>query len=133
MAEDHPDMWQKIIHLEKYIFQQAAMKISTPFQTKPSHILKIAIKNFQVFGSITFSFRGARSALPTVFVGERGSKVSQFAKNAPLNALIILARDEHFYFGLIFQNMSKGWTIGRFLKKDSLWLFFVAKLSLSPS
>ena len=66
VAEDHPYMWQKITHPEKYIFQQAAMKISTPFQTKPSHILKIDKKNFQVFGSITFSFRGARSALPKV-------------------------------------------------------------------
>ena len=40
----------------------------------------------------------------TFFVGECSSKVSQFAKNAPLNALIILARDEYFLFWPIFLN-----------------------------
>ena len=38
----------------------------------------------------------------TIFVGECGSKVSQFAKNAPLDVLIVLARDEHFLFWTIF-------------------------------
>ena len=53
----------------------------------------------------------------TIFVGECGSKVSQFAKNASFNVLIVLARDEHFLF---FQTTTKGGTIALF-KKKILW------------
>ena len=59
-----------------------------------------------------------------------GSKVIQFAKNAPLNALIILARDERFLFQVYF---SKGGPLDDFSKKIPFGYFFVAKLSLSPS
>ena len=49
-------------------------------------------------------FQNAILKRATIFVGECGSKVSQFAKNAPLYVLIILARDEHFLFWPIFSN-----------------------------
>ena len=49
------------------------------------------------------------------FVGERGSKVSQFAKNAPLEALIVLARDERF---LLSVNFSK------IYQRGDHWLIF---------
>ena len=66
------------------------------------------------------------------FVGECGSKVNHFVKNALLDVLIVLARDEHFfYFGPFFQINTKGGTIALFFEKFplvTLWkclLFFV--------
>ena len=64
-------------------------------------------------------------------VGKCGSKVSQFAKNAPLNALIILARDECFLIlDLFFKTYPKGGPLDDFSKRflgSPLWLFFVAQ------
>ena len=64
VAEDHPDMWQKISQPEKYIFQQAAMKISTPFQTKP---------NLHIFWKLTKIARSAMGAL--AYVADSRGKV----------------------------------------------------------
>ena len=57
----------------------------------------------------------------------------QFAKNAPLNALIILARDERFLFQAYF---SKGGPLDDFSKRFlgyPLWLFFCCQSLFSAN
>ena len=51
------------------------------------------------------------------FVGERNSKGGQFAKNDPLDMLVVLARVEHFLFWAVFLFQSKGGPLESFWDK----------------